>query len=106
MKGGRKWVLPFGKGELEGILSKFLTQLGLKYFKPNTHGDGLRFRNIESALISEPVPASPIPFVSNQWQTYQRLSSIPVPIFLFIIKIGIKTGKRIPIRSQLKAKGS
>jgi hypothetical protein len=27
-KGGRKWVLPFGKGELEGILSEVLTQLG------------------------------------------------------------------------------
>jgi hypothetical protein len=30
-KGGRKWVLPFGKGELEGILSEVLTQLGF-YF--------------------------------------------------------------------------
>jgi hypothetical protein len=31
-KGGRKWVLPFGKGELEGILSEVLTQLGYKIF--------------------------------------------------------------------------
>jgi len=28
IKGGQKWVLPFGKVELEGVLSKFLTQLG------------------------------------------------------------------------------
>jgi hypothetical protein len=28
LKGGLKWVLPLGKGELEGILSEVLTQLG------------------------------------------------------------------------------
>jgi hypothetical protein len=33
-KGGRKWVLPFGKGELEGILSEVLSQLG-SYFQGN-----------------------------------------------------------------------
>jgi hypothetical protein len=27
-KGGRKWVLPFGKGKPEGILSEVLSQLG------------------------------------------------------------------------------
>jgi len=30
LKGDENWVLPFGKGEIEGILSKVLTQLGYK----------------------------------------------------------------------------